>query len=150
MADDHASDFALAAAKGRMSANAALAAARLEGVGLRRADFLTLVRQFRTTLETNATGIDRPGYRKPRPSEILVAHSVTATGFMQYIDVWVRGHETGDIYVRPYGLRTDTLMTHDEAIGIALDRYSEFAGIYGESILAGTYMGTYEFRPGTR
>lgn len=145
---DNANPWAVAAARGRISANEALRQLRAEGNGIRRQDFLTLVREIRGQLEAQSLGYDRRGDRRPYRREIQFFFGASVTGFVQYIDVWVKSHETGEVYPRPYGLRTDELMTHDDAVATALDRYSEHADKYGESILGASYMATYEYIPG--
>lgn len=138
---------AIRAVKDGMSANESLRQLRAAGSGIRRADWLALVREVRDTLESNATGIDRPGWRKPLTSEILVMTTVVETGFMQHIDIWVRDNESGEIRIRPYSIRTDDLLTHDDAIETALDQFAGHAKRYGETILGGSYLSTYVLIP---
>ena len=71
------------AVKQGVSANQALRDLRATGEGIRRGDFLGLYREIRGALESKATGIDRPGYRRPYAREIQLATAVQATGFMQ-------------------------------------------------------------------
>lgn len=129
------------------SANRSLEALRQTGHGIRRADYLALYREVSGAIKAQLTGIDRPGNRRPTRREIAFISSATATGFMQYVDVWVKDRETGEVYPRPYGLRTDDLMTHDDAIETALDRMVQHAEKYNETVLGASYMATYEFVP---
>lgn len=135
--------WAVAAARGRMSANEALQQARAGGSGIRRQDFLTLVREIRGELESRTVGYDRRGDRRPYQREIGLFYGGQAGGYLQYVDIWVKDKETGEIYPRPYGLSTPDLMSHDDVIATALDRYSEHADAYGETILGASYMATY-------
>ncbi len=129
------------------SANASLVALRQSGSGIRRQDYLNLYREVSGAIKSQLTGIDRPGNRRPTRKETMFMTTATATGFMQYVDVWVKDRETGEIYPRPFGLRTDDLMTHDDAIETALDRMLGHADKYNETILGASYMATYEFVP---
>lgn len=137
-----------AAIKQGLSANESLRALRAEGRGLRRETYLDLYAQVADNLRLKAGGADREGGRRPYAREILFAPSTVAVGYMQYVDIWVRDTSTGEVYPRPYGLRTDNLMTHDDAIATALDRYQDHAADYGETILGASYMATYLFAPG--
>jgi hypothetical protein len=139
--------FARQIIKEGRSANSGLTELKALGAGIRRQDWLSIVREVRTAMESQATGIDRPGHRRPYRREILVMSTTVATGFIQYVDVWVKDGDTGEIGIRPYGIRTDDLMTHDDAIETALDRMTEHSGDYNEMILGGTYMATYELIP---
>lgn len=145
--DNEVRQWALRAAKGAVSANAALTELKALDSGIRRQDFLALVREFRGDLALNLSGIDRPGSRRPFTREITLVTSTVATGYTQMVDIWVKDIDTGEIFSRPYGIRTDDLMTHDDAIETALDRYSAHAEGYGQTILAGTYGGTLLWAP---
>lgn len=148
MADDFwPLNAAISAVKRNLSANEALRELRDLGYGIRRQDWLALVREVRGTLETRATGIGRQGDRKPTNSEIFVMTTAIETGFMQHIDIWVKDQETGEIRIRPYSIRTDDLMTHDDAIATALDNFGVHAKKYGETILGASYLGTYILIP---
>lgn len=145
--DNEVRNWALRATKGRISANEALRELKAVDAGIRRQDFLALVREFRDDLSLNLKGIDRPGSRRPYTREMTFVTSSVATGYTQMVDIWVKDVETGEIYSRPYGIRTDDLMTHDDAIETALDRYQQHADFYGQSILAATYAGTLRWTP---
>lgn len=134
---------AISAVKRGLSANESLRQMRAAGSGIRRQDWLALMREVRGQLEANATGINRPGNRRPLSSEILVMTTVVETGFLQHIDIWVKSHETGEISIRPFTIKTDELLTHDDAIETALDQFGKHADHYGETILGGTYLSTY-------
>lgn len=146
--DENANPFAVGAAKGRTSANKAYDLFHEAGGQMRRADFLALVRGIREELQNQTLGYDRRGDRRPYRREIGFLYAATGGGFIQYVDVWVKNHETGEIYPRPYGLKVDDLLPHDDVIETALDRYSQHAEGYGETILGASYMATYEIVPG--
>lgn len=147
MADDFPLNAAISAVKRGLSANEGLRQYLQAGGHVRRQDWLALVREVRGTLETRATGIGRQGDRKPTRSEIFVMTTVLETGYMQHVDIWVKDRETGEIGIRPYSIRTDDLLTHDDAIETALDRMAVHAENYNETILGGSYLGTYILIP---
>lgn len=134
--------------KAGLSGNAIQDRLRQEGWGMRRESAQDLIRQIRNTLKTQATGIDRDGSRKPFRKEILFMATALESGFLQYVDIWVKVDATGEIYPRPFTIKTDQLWTHDDVIATALDRYADMAPDYGEKILGASYMATYEMVPG--
>lgn len=140
--------YAISVVKNGVSANEGFRQITRTELGIRRQDWLATVRAAREELERNAQAYDRQGNRRPYRREILAMQTVTATGFMQHIDIWVKDNETGEIYPRPYSIRTDDLLTHDDAIATALDRYSDSAKFYGETILGAAYSTTFELIPG--
>lgn len=139
--------YAKGAIKRGLSANAALDELKSAGLGVRRQDWLALVREVRGALESQATGMDRPSNRRPYRKELLFMTTTTATGFIQYVDVWVKDRDSGEIRPRPYGIRTDDLISHGDAIETAMDRMAQFAEGYNEIVLGATYMATYELVP---
>lgn len=145
--DNRHINFILSGIKQDLSANEIFRQMRGTDLGLRRATVLDLVRQLRDDLETRATGIDRPLDRKPYTSEILAMSTVTATGYLQHVDIWVQDQETGEIFSRPYSIRTDDLLTHGDAIETALDRAQDFEKLYGQKVLGATYLATYLLVP---
>ena len=147
MADNELIGFIRSAIKGQLSANRALEDLRATGHGIRRADFLDLYRQMRDDMIAQTGAVDRPGDRRPYSREIFVMTTVIETGFMQHIDIWVKDRETGEIRPRPFSIRTDDLMTHDDAIATGLEQFSAHADFYGETILGATYRSTYVLVP---
>jgi hypothetical protein len=70
---------------------------------------------------------------------------------MQYIDVYVRDRETGQVRAQPWAMRTDTLISRQSAINQALSRYEAATlpeGTFeGEIVVGAAYAGTVEFLP---
>lgn len=145
--DNELIHYIRAAVRAGESANQAFRTAVGTTVGIRRADFLSLYRQVRDDIQRQSTGIDRPGDRRPFQREIVAMFTVVETGFMQHLDIWVKDRETGEIYPRPFSIRTDDLLTHDDAIATALEAFEEHADTYGETILGASYRSTYELVP---
>jgi len=138
---------AIRSVKAGMSANASLEAMKAAGLGVRRQDWLSLVREVRAALEANAIDTMQPLARAPFTTEWRVMTTATASGFMQYIDVWVKDRETGEIRIRPYSIRTDDLLTRADAVATAIDRLEQSADLYGERILGAVYTATYVLVP---
>jgi hypothetical protein len=147
--DESVFQFGIRAIKEGLSANESLRQLRAAGMGIRRQDWLTLMREVRLHLETQGSGQFYAAWdRKPSGNELLIWSAPSATGFMQYINIWVKDRTTGEISIRPYGLRTDDLMTHGDAIETAIDQFGRHAPDYGETILGASYGSTYIFGPG--
>lgn len=140
-------NFATFIVKEGLSANEGLAQLRAMGHGVRRADWLDMVRTVRDNLDEIAASQTRTGNRRPYRKEIMFMATAGVTGFMQHVNIWVKDNDTGEIFPRPYSIRTDDLMTHDDAIETALDRYADSAEHYGQKILGATYMTTFELGP---
>lgn len=138
---------AIRAAKAGLSANQGLEAAKAADVSIRRQDWLALYREVRAALKAGAIETMQPLGRRPYATEFKVMSTVEATGFMQYVDVWVKDRETGEIRIRPYSIRTDFVMTRADAVATTLDRMQEHADAYGERILGAVYTGTYILVP---
>lgn len=146
--DNELVSYIRAAIREGWSANKAFAGASRTEIGIRRADFLGLYREMRDDMVAQTHAVDREGGRRPYAREIFVMTTVLETGFMQHLDIWVKDRETGEIRPRPFSIRTDDLMTHDDAIATALEQFGEHADHYGETILGATYRSTYTLVPG--
>lgn len=138
---------AIKAAKAGLSANAGLERAKAADVSIRRQDWLALYREVKAALKAGAIDTMQPLGRRPYATEFKVMSTVEATGFMQYIDIWVKDRETGEIRIRPYSIRSDEPMIRADAVATALDRMAEHADFYGERILGAVYTGTYILVP---
>lgn len=147
MSDDQIWKAALHVAKTGMSANEGLRQLRQAFLGIRREDWLATVRAAREHLASAAGAVDRPGGMRPLVRDIFIMTTVIETGFMQHVDIWVKSRETGEVYPRPFSIRTDDLMTHDDAIATALDQFESHADFYGEVILGAAYRSTYQLVP---
>lgn len=117
-----------------------------------RDQWAVAVGQARAALANRVGELTRPLNRRPVPGEITPYTSRTARGFMQYIDVYVRDRETGQVRAQPWAMRTDTLISRQAAVNQALSRYEAATlpeGTFeGEVIVGASYAGTVEFLPG--
>lgn len=136
-----------AAVKTGLGSRAALAAYRAGGGRIDNNAWSGLFNTVRTTLASQAGEAAQPLNRRPLAAEIQPFPTKTATGYMQYIDVYTRDEATGLVQVRPYTIRTDDLFTRGDAIETALDRFTASAEKYKESILGAAYMATYLLGP---
>lgn len=140
--------IAAQAAKAGKSANQAYEDLHAAGEGMRRATFLKLYASIQADLAQQAHEITQPLDIKPYASQIRAYDTKVQSGYMQYVDVYVRDQATGEVYSVPYGHRTDDLLTRADVIETALFNYSAHAESYGQQILGATYTSTYLFVPG--
>lgn len=147
---DYAVWAAIQAAKSGLSANAGLKAFQAGGGSIRRATWLRVYAEVKSSLADQVDEISRPLNRKPTGDEINVFSAVKATGYMQHVDIYVREKETGLVYARPYSIRTEDLMTRADVIETALSRFQDHADAYGEVVLGAAYVSTYIFAPGAK
>lgn len=107
----------------------------------------------RAALANQVGELTRPLNRRPSEAagEVKPLPSRTATGFMQYVNIFVRDAQTGVITERPWAIRTDTLMSRQSVINQALARFEAAVlpeGTFeGEEVLDASYEGTVRFIP---
>ncbi len=135
------------AARQGLSANEAYRQAHARGESMARGTFLKLYGAIRADYANQVAAVTRPLSSKPTASEILPYNAPHETGYMQYVDVWVKDRATGEVFARPYGVRTDDLLSHGDVIETAVANYGQHADKYGEQVLGGTYTSTYLFGP---
>jgi len=152
--------FAFQTVKLNLSANEGLRQLREAGMGVRRETWLRMVGEARAQYGSLATEFVRNLNMVPRPQEVATITQTKVTGYLQYVDVWVRNKTTGEIYVRPQTFRTDSLISRDRAIDFitsryetAVDRSKVAPSLWGtdpdEVVLGGIYRGTQQFSPET-
>lgn len=116
-----------------------------------RQQWATAVGQARAALANRVGEITRPLNRRPVQGEITAYTSRTASGFMQYVDIYVRDRETGVVTPRPWAIRTDSLMSRQAVINQGLSRFEASTlpeGTFeGEVIVGAAYAGTVQFFP---
>lgn len=109
--------------------------------------------EARAALSNRVGELTRPLNRRPirGTPEVTPYTAKTATGFMQYVEVYVIPRGGGEPEPRPWSIRTDTLMSRQSAINQALSRYEAATlpeGTFaGEIIVGAGYGGTVEFFP---
>lgn len=138
---------AIQAVKQGLSANKFIQALRDAGIGVARGTGLRIFAQAKEDLAAQGLEITRPLDRRPLVHEIKAYETKVQSGYMQYVDVYVKDRATGEVFPAPYGIRTDTLLTRADTIATALQRYAEHAEMYGQQILGATYTSTYLFAP---
>lgn len=93
----------------------------------------------------------RPLNRRPVAGEFTDLPSRVATGYLQYVNIYVRDAQTGVITERPWAVRTDTLMSRAAIINQALSRFEAAVlpeGTFeGEEVLDASYGGTARYVP---
>lgn len=143
--------FAFAAAKAGMSGRAGLAAARGAGIAIRDSTWFQIYGQVRTSLALQVVEPALPIARAPLTREIAQMQTKTATGFMQYVDVYVKDIDTGIVSTRPFAVRGQALVTRQKALETALNRFATATTSEGnyprESVVGAAYTATYELVP---
>lgn len=147
MADETPLWAAIQSVKAGLSANQGLEMAKQAGVSIRRQDWLALVRTVREAIDLGAVETMQPLDRRPFTTEYRIMRTVTATGIMQYVDVWVKDRETGEIRIRPFQITSDEPMTRADAVATAIDRLQQSEDLYGERVLGGVYAATFLMVP---
>jgi hypothetical protein len=140
--------FAVRALKQGLSARAGLSAYRSGGGRIADATWFRMYSEARESTLAQISELGRPLNRKPTGDEINTFTTKSATGYMQYVDIYVRDKETGLVSVRPYSLRSDRLYSRGKVVNDSLTAYSDAAEAYGEQVLGAAYMSTYELVPG--
>lgn len=145
---------AVMAVKNGLSARAGLVAARAAGVAVRDATWFRVVGQVQRSLTNQMDEAGAPLNRRPQGAVISTMPARTATGYMQYVDVYVRDRQTGAVSTRPYAVRTTNLRTRQSIVNQALNAFQSFVGqgpsLYPEQVLGANYTATYVFAPGLR
>lgn len=116
-----------------------------------RSQWATAIGQARAALANRIGEATRPLNRRPVAGEITQYTSKTATGFMQYVDVYVIDSAGGPPQARPWAIRTSTLMSRQSVLNQALSRYEAATlpeGTFeGETVVGAGYAGTVQFFP---
>lgn len=144
---------AVQALKAGLSANKGLQAYRAGGGSIARQTWLRLYAEAQANQVISQAEAGRPMNRRPVAGEISTITSVRASGFMQYVDVYVRDRVTGAVTAMPQAIRTDSLFSRQKIVSDVLSRYAQSAeedpGAYPQQILGAVYTGTAQFDPGT-
>lgn len=120
-----------------------------------REDWARAIGDARAALANRVSELTRPLNRRPVPGTPEVTpyrgRVVSARGYMQYVDVFVRDRETGIVEPRPFAVRSSELRSRASVITTALSRYEAATlpeGTFeGEVIVGAAYAGTVEFLP---
>lgn len=136
-----------------ISAREGLRMARAEGVKIRDATWFKLYSQQRAVQVATIEEMAAPLNRRPQGNEIRDWTHRAGQGYIQYVEVYVRDKETGIVSQRPYAIRNADLITRDEAIKQALDRFtvetSPEGSYAGETVFGAAYTATYRLVPRT-
>jgi hypothetical protein len=137
--------------KSGMTARAGLAVARAAGVGVRDATWYRIVGEVKTGLIKQIAEASAPLNRRPIGNEISIAPSTVATGYMQYVDIFVRDRASGAVSMRPYAVRSNTLLTRQAVIKRGITAFQSFTSgpepSYPEQVLGAAYTATYILTP---
>lgn len=133
-----------------LSANKTLEAYRAAGGRIGRQAWLRLYSQVDRVIQSRKGEATAPLDAVPGQESIRTMASQNATGYMQVVDVRYRIKGTSVIASRSYSVRTDSLITRQEAVNQALDTFNkqENAESYEDMVTLGAfYVGTVQFNP---
>lgn len=143
--------FAFQAARMGLSAREALAALREAGGGIRDATWFRVYAEVKAQLAINVLEADALSVGIPRAEHIGTQTTKTATGYMQYVSVYVRDRDTGVVSQRAFARRGDTLLPREEVARKGFEAYAAEAtpsGNYGgQQIIGASYTGTAQLIP---
>lgn len=147
-----AGPIAVRVVKEGLSARAGLALARAAGVQIRDATWYRIVSEAKRSLTAHVVEAARPLARKPLGEEISTMTTRNARGYVQYVEVYARDHQTGLITTHPFAIRSTSLITRQRAVDKALDAMTTSTASdpeqYDETILFALYTATYQMIPG--
>lgn len=106
-----------------LSANAGLRMAQEAGLAIRRQTWLRMFGEVKANYSGRIAELDRPLNARPRPSEMTRIDTKTQRGYVQYVDVYTRNLDTGEIRSRPMAIRGERLLSRDSAIARAVETY---------------------------
>lgn len=140
---------AIRTVKQGLSARAGLKAARAAGVHIQDATWFRMVGEVQRSLSNQISEVTKPLNRRPTSDEISRYTAGKARGFMQYVDVMVKDRATGVVSLRPYAVRTNTLLSRQTVVARALEGFKGAVlnnpSEYDEQILGAVYTATYQF-----
>jgi hypothetical protein len=143
---------AVKAVKSGMSARAGLVAARAAGVTIRDATWFRVVGEIQRSLTNQIGEASAPLNRRPLGAEISTLTTKQATGYVQYVDMFVRDRASGSVSIRPFAVRSNTLLTRQAVIARAMTAFQTFTTgpepSYPEQVLGAAYVATYQMTPG--
>ena len=132
-------------------ASCPVAAARAAGTKIADSTWYQMVGQVRSSLAGQLDEVTRPLGQRPGQHEIGGLGAKNARGYLQYIDIMVKDRETGVVSVRPYAVRTGSLLRRGQVVAKGLAAFqaaiSENPDDYDEQVLGAVYTATYQFVP---
>jgi hypothetical protein len=133
-----------------MSARNGLKLARSLDVAVRDATWFRIVGEVRRSLVDQIAEASAPLNRRPL-ERINPLPTRVAKGYVQYVDVFVRDRASGLVSIRPYAVRTTTLLTRQAVIKRALTSFQTFTAgpepNYPEQVMGAAYVATYQMTP---
>lgn len=142
---------AIRTVKSGLSGAEGLRQLRAAGMHVTTQTWYRMIGQVRASLANQITEVTLPQNRRPLGHEIQKYTHSKATGYMHYIDVFVKDKETGLVKIRPYGVRTQKLLTRSEAVRRGLSAFQDAIdsdpGQYPETVLGAVHTGAYQFVP---
>lgn len=150
--------FAWLTVKQGISANEALRMAQEAGFGVRRETFLRLVGSIKAHYSMAQQEFDLPLNRRPIGPEITTLNGSAATGYIQYVSLFVRNKLTGMVEIVDRAMRTQELVSRQRAIDMITTREQaniakapaeggDWGTLPDWQILGAVYTATHQFAP---
>lgn len=116
-----------------------------------RSTWARMVGEARTAIANKLAEVTRPLNRRPLPTEIVTYTSRRATGYLQWVDVYVKDRETGLVTTQPWNVKSRDLRSRQAVITEALSRYQAATlpeGTFeGQIVVGASYAGTLQYIP---
>lgn len=132
-----------------LSATEGLRQFREAGGEVRTATWYRLHGEVQAAFGNTLAEAGRPGGRTPTLDETTQWSTVSATGFLQQVEVALRDRSSGEVYFKPYSISGEGLLTRNAAIEQAISSYQEGSDEYDEQVLGAIHVGAYELVPGS-
>lgn len=141
-----------------LSANSAFRIAQELSVGIRRQTFLQVYSQLKVNYATRLASIGALMTAIPQGADIAKVPTKVQSGYIQYVDLFVRPSGGGPVTVVNQAFRTNQLLSRDAAVDLivgryrgAVDRSKVSPAKWGTDpehvVVGGVYTGTHEFIP---
>lgn len=158
MAEVNAVTIAQWGVRNGLSANGAFRIAQEAGVGIRRQTFLQVYSQLKVNYALRLDAISALTTVIPQIHEIAKVPTKVQSGYVQYVDLFVRPVGGGPVTVVNQAFRTNQLLSRDAAVDLIVGRYRSAIdrskvepsrwGTDPESIVVGgVYTATHAFIP---
>lgn len=139
--------FIATAVREGLSATGALKAYRAAGGSVRTQTWYRAYGQVSHAIADYGAELERAQHRIPTAGEIRKWSTVTASGFAQQAQVFMRDRETNEVVARNFTLRGAGMISRQGVIEQAMNTFSDFSDQYGMQIVGGIYTGSYELEP---
>ena len=137
---------AITAIKDGISANRGLAAFREAGGSIGRQTWLRLYSEIKQSIINRGDEMTAAPESTPMGNEVTRPATWTMNGYLQQVEVYYREKGSVEVFVRPFSVKSDSLMTRGDAVQKVLDTFGDHAAedqYSDQVVLFAAYTGTY-------